>query len=116
MAAKADQGAHAQDVGGKVVGGGVGEVVEEARADQRPERRRAQLDAPGGEVDRGDPVLAVRAHVVADDEAAIGPAHQHRPIQTQLLDDGRHVVGPELAVGVVLGFEGASDIPWPRRS
>jgi len=34
-------------------------VVEEARADQRAERRRAQLDGPGDEVDGGDAVLAV---------------------------------------------------------
>jgi hypothetical protein len=45
-------------------------VVEEARADQRAERRLAQADGPGDEVDGGDPVLAVRAQVVADDEAA----------------------------------------------
>ena len=34
-----------------------GEVVEEARADQRAERRLAQLDRALDEVDRGDPIL-----------------------------------------------------------
>ena len=57
------------------------------------------------EVDRRDPLLAVRAHVVADDEGAVGPADEHRPVEAQLVDDRGEVVGPELAVGVVLGLE-----------
>src|SRR6266540_562294 len=100
------QAAHAPDVGRQVVGGEVGEVVEETRADQAAERRLAQLDTPGDEVDRGDAILAVGAQVVADDEAPVGPAHQHRPVEAQLLDDRRQVVGPQHAVGVVLRFEG----------
>ena len=48
---------------------------------------------------------AVRAHVVADDEGAVGPADEHRPVEGELVDDRRHVVGPEPAVGVVLGLE-----------
>ena len=74
----------AADVGRQVVGGGVREVVEEAGADQRAERRLAELDGALDEVDRGDPVLAVRAHVVADDEGAVGPADEHRPVEAQL--------------------------------
>jgi hypothetical protein len=35
-------------------------VVQEARADQGAERRRAQLDGPADQVDRGDPVLAAQ--------------------------------------------------------
>ena len=46
------EGAHRPDVGRQVVGGGVGEVVEEAGADQRAERRLAQLDGALDEVDR----------------------------------------------------------------
>ena len=57
------------------------------------------------ELDRGDSILAVRAHVVADDEGTVGPADEHRPVEPQLVDDRRHVVGPEPAVGVVLGLE-----------
>ena len=58
------------------------EVVEKAGADQRAEGGLAQLDRALDEVDRGDPVLAVRAHVVADDEGAVGPADEHRPVET----------------------------------
>ena len=79
--ARPDEGAHGPDVGRQVVGGGVGEVVEEAGADQRAERRLAELDGALDEVDRGDPILAVRAHVVADDEGAVGPADEHRPVE-----------------------------------
>ncbi len=103
--ARPHEGAHGADVGRQVVGGGVGEVVEKAGADQRAERRLAQLDRALDEVDRRDPILAVRAHVVADDEGAVRPADEHRPVEPQLVDDRRHVVGPELAVGVVLGLE-----------
>jgi hypothetical protein len=81
-------------------------VVEKARADQGAERRLAQGDDPADQVDRADAVLAVGAQVVTDDEAAVGPADQHRPVEPELLDDGRQVVGPQLAVGVVPGFEG----------
>ena len=81
------------------------EMVEKTRADQRAEGRLAQLDRALDEVDRGDSVLAVHAHVVADDEGAVRPADEHRPVEPQLVDDRRHVVGPELAVGVVLGLE-----------
>ena len=80
-------------------------MVEEARADERAEGGLAELDRALDEVDRGDPVLAVGAHVVADDERAVRPADEHRPVEVQLLDDRRHVVGPEPAVGVVLGLE-----------
>ena len=72
---------------------------------QRAERGLAELDGALDEVDRRDPLLAVRADVVADDECAVGPADQHRPVEAQLVDDRRHVVGPEPAVGVVLGLE-----------
>ena len=44
----------APDVGRQVVGGGVGDVVEEVRADQRPERRLAQRRGRAGEVDGAD--------------------------------------------------------------
>ena len=94
----------AADVRRQVVRRGVGEVVEEAGADQRAEGRLAELDRALDEVDGGDPVLAVRAHVVADDERAVRPADEHRPIEAQLVDDRRDVVGPEAAVGVVLRF------------
>jgi hypothetical protein len=81
------------------------EVIDEARSDQRPERRLPQLDGTFDEVDRRDSILSVRAHVVADHEGAVRPADEHRPVETQLVDDRRHVVGPELAVRVVLGLE-----------
>ena len=77
----------------------------EGRADERAEGGLAQLDRAFDEVDRGDPVLAVGAHVVADDERAVGPADEHQPVETQLLDDRRDVIGPEPAVGVVPGLE-----------
>ena len=57
------------------------------------------------EVDRGDSLLAVGAHVVADDEGAVRPADEHRPVEAQLVDDRREVVGPERVVRVVLGLE-----------
>jgi DNA-binding CsgD family transcriptional regulator len=95
----------AAQVGGQVVGGGVDEMVEERRADQRAEGALLQLDGALHEVDRRDRVLAVGAHVVADDEGAIRPADQDRPVEPQLVGDGRQVVGPEPAVGVVLGLE-----------
>src|SRR5262249_18479632 len=85
--------------------GGPGEVVEKAGADERAEGGLAQLDRALDEVDRGDPVLAVGAHIVADDERAVGPADEHQLVETQLLDDRRHVIGPELAVGGVPGLE-----------
>src|SRR6266511_4116817 len=99
------EGAHGADVGRQVVGGCADKVVEEAGADQRAERRLAQLGRALDEVDRCDSILAVRADVVADDEGAVGPADQYRPVEAQLVDDRRYVVGPELAVGVMLGLE-----------
>jgi hypothetical protein len=63
-----EHGPDGLDVGRQVVGGGVGDVVEKARADQRAERGRAQPDRRGDEVDGADPVLAVGAQAVADDE------------------------------------------------
>ena len=80
-------------------------MVEKARTDQRAERCLAEPGDAFDEIDRGDPILAVRAHVVADDEGAVGPADEHRPIEPQLVDDRRHVVGPELVRGVLLGLE-----------
>jgi hypothetical protein len=80
-------------------------MVQEARADHRPEGCWAHLGGAADQVDGADAVLAVRAQVVADDEAAVGPAHEHGPVEAQLLDDGGHVVGPERAVGVVLGLQ-----------
>ena len=76
-----DEGAHGPDVGRQVVGGGVDEVVEKAGADQRAEGRLAQFDRALDEVDRRDSILAVRAHVVADDEGAVRPADEHRPVE-----------------------------------
>ena len=84
---------------------GAGEVIEEARADERPEGGLAQPDRAFDEVDGGNSVLAVRADVVADHERAVGPPHEHRPLEGQLIDDGSHVIGPELAVRVVLRLE-----------
>ena len=81
-------------------------MVEESRADQRAEGRLAAADRTLDEVDRRDLVLAVGAHVVADDEKAVGPADEHRTVETELVDDHRDVVDPQLAVGVVLGLEG----------
>ena len=60
------------------------EVVEEARADERAERRLAELDRALDEVDRGDPILPVRTHVVADDERTVRPADEHGPVEAQL--------------------------------
>ena len=81
------------------------EMVEKTGADQRAEGFLAQLDRALDEVDRSDSILAVRSHVVADGEAAVGPPDEHRPVEAQLVDDRRQVVGPELGVGVVLGLE-----------
>ncbi len=78
-------------------------MVEEAGADQRPERRLAQLHGTAGETGGRHLLLAVRAQVVADDEGAIGPADQDGPVEAQLPDDGRDVVGPQPRVGVALG-------------
>ena len=36
---------------------------------------------------------------------AVRPADEHRPVEAQLVDDRRQVVGPEPAVGVVLRLE-----------
>ena len=98
--------AHAADVGRQVVRGQVREVVEEAGADQRAEGRRAELDDALDEVDRGDAILAVRAHVVADHEGAVGPADEHRPVETaaaSMIEARSSAQRP--AVGVVLGLE-----------
>ena len=80
-------------------------MVEEAGADEGAEGSLTQLDGAADEVDRPDPVLAVRAHVVADDEGSVRPAHEHRPVEPQLVDDPRDVVGPQLIDGVVLGLQ-----------
>ena len=84
----------AADVGREVLGGRVGEVVEEPGPDQGAERGLAELDGACDEVDRGDSVLPVGADVIADDERAVGPADQHRPLEAQLVDDRGQVVGP----------------------
>jgi hypothetical protein len=70
-----------------------------------PNAASPSLTAPLDEVDGSDPVLAVGAHEIADDERAVRPADEHRPAEMQLLNDRRHVLGPELAVGVVPGLE-----------
>src|SRR6185503_11070540 len=72
-----DEDAQCADVGRQVICGQVGEVIKEAGADQRAEGRWAELDGCFHEVDCGDALLAVFAYVVADDERAVGPAHEH---------------------------------------
>ncbi len=44
-------------------------------------------------------------HVVGDDEAAIGPSHQHRSDQIQRRYHRRDIVGPEASIDVMLLFE-----------
>ena len=70
-----------------------------------PKAVSPELDRALDEVDRGDSILAVRTHVVADDEGAVGPADEHRPVETELVDYRRDVVGPEPVVGVVLRLQ-----------
>jgi hypothetical protein len=101
-----EQGADGPDVGREVVGGGVGDVVKEVQADQGAECRIAQLGDRVGEVDGADPVLALGPQVVADDEAPVRPADQHRPVQAQLVDDRRP--SPVVAVDVGCSSAGAS--------
>ena len=62
-----------------------------------------QQDGAANEVDPADLVLAVRADVVGDDEASVGPGDQDRAVKPGLLDDRRDVVRPALLVEVVLG-------------
>src|SRR5205823_4745880 len=47
--------------------------------------------------------LAVRADVVSDDEASVGPGDQDRAVKPGLLDDRRDVVRPASLVEIVLG-------------
>ena len=93
-----DEGAHGPDVGRQVVRCGADKVVEKARPDEGSERRLAEPDSAFDELDRSDAILPVGAHVVADDERAVGPADEHRAVEAQLVEDRRHVVGPERAV------------------
>ena len=53
-----------------------------------------QLDGAADEVDRPDPVLAVRAHVVADDEGAVNQPTSTGRSSPNSVDDRRDVVGP----------------------
>ena len=51
-----DQAAHGADVGRQVLGCRVGEVVEKPGAEQRPERRLAELDGAADELDGADSI------------------------------------------------------------
>ncbi len=44
-------------------------------------------------------------HVIGDDEAAIGPSHQHRSDQIQRRYHRRDIVGPEASIDVMLLFK-----------
>ena len=103
--ARSHEGTHGEDVGWQVVRGGVDEMVEEARAYQRAERRLAELGHAFDEVDRSDATLAIHAYVVTDDERAVRPPDEYRCIEMQLVDDRGHVVGPKPTVGVVPRLE-----------
>ena len=50
--------------------------------------------AGADEIDPGNPGVSIGAKVVGDDEAAIRPRHEHRPVEAGLFDDRRQVVCP----------------------
>ena len=75
------EAADAADAGRQVVGGEVGEVVEEAGADQGAEGGRPEPDGSSGEVEGRDVGLAVGTQVVTDHEGSVRPADKHRAIE-----------------------------------
>jgi hypothetical protein len=80
-------------------------IVQKARADQSPECRRPNDHCRANKIDSGNLVLAMLSHVVANDEATIRPANKNWFLQRQLLNNCCDVIGPSIAIHVLLGIE-----------
>ena len=80
-------------------------VLKEAWTDEWAEGLLARDNRRSDEVYACDLVLSVLVHIVQDNVAALRPANQDRLLKRHLINDGSNVIGPFVAIHVLVGLQ-----------